>query len=86
MTRPRCSNCHQLLLPQSTSPEPCGSCGYLGGGIEMVEDLEGEPAGPSQFRRLVWWMAVVVVTIGAVGILWLLLNFQNSGFNTSQGL
>jgi len=91
MLRPRCSNCNQPVLVQRQPPEPCGYCGYLDGGqsvpfeLEDVE-LDGEPAGPSQFRRLVWWMAVAMMALTIIGSIWLMLRFQTSLVNMSQTL
>lgn len=86
MSRPRCSNCNQPLLVQRQPPEPCGHCGYLEGVHSVLEDLEGEPAGPSQFRRLVWWMAVTLTISAIIGSIWLMLQYQTSLANMSQTL
>ena len=86
MSRPRCSNCNKPLLVQQQPPVPCGYCGYLEGGQSVTGDLDGEPAGPSQFRRLVWWMAAVVIALTIVGSIWLMLRFQSSLVNMSQTL
>ena len=86
MSQLRCSNCNRLVLVQRDPPEPCGYCGYLEGAADLVELPEGEPAGPSQFRRLVWWMAVGVVTATVLGSVWLMLRFQSSLVNMTQSL
>ncbi len=73
----RCSNCNQPLTGNRDG-EPCGRCGYLEG-IELMEEVpEDELAGPSSFRRLVWWMAMIVVAGTLSGVLWLMLRFQDS--------
>ena len=84
MAQLRCSNCNQPILIQRVPPEPCSHCGYLEGLEELIELPEGEPAGPSQFRRLVWWMAVGVVTATIIGSVWLMLRFQSSLVNMTQ--
>ena len=86
MPQLRCSNCNQPILVQRDPPEPCGYCGYLEGVEELLELPDGEPAGPSQFRRLVWWMAVGVVTATVLGSVWLMLRFQSSLVNMTQSL
>ena len=84
MAQLRCSNCNQPILVQRVPPAPCSHCGYLEGVEELVELPEGEPAGPSQFRRLVWWMAVGVVAATILGSVWLMLRFQSSLVNMTQ--
>ena len=86
MSQPRCSNCNHPILIQRDPPEPCGYCGYLEGVEELAELLEGEPAGPSHFRRLVWWMAVGMVSAVVLGSVWLMLRFQSSLVNMTQSL
>ena len=86
MAQLRCSNCNQPILVQRDPPEPCSYCGYLEGVEDLLELPEGEPAGPSQFRRLVWWMAVGVVTATVLGSAWLMLRFQSSLVNMTQSL
>ena len=84
MPQRRCSNCNQFLIAQQNIPKPCGYCGYLEGMVELVELPEGEPSGPSQFRRLVWWMAVGVVGFAVLGSFWLMLRFQSSLVDMTQ--
>ena len=84
MSQPRCSNCNQPVMTQQNSEVPCGYCGYLEGMEELTELPDGEPAGPSQFRRLVWWMAVGVVGATVLGSFWLMLRFQSSLVNMTQ--
>ena len=84
MAQVRCSNCNQPILIQRVPPAPCSHCGYLEGVDELIELPEGEPAGPSQFRRLVWWMAVGVVAATILGSVWLMLRFQSSLVNMTQ--
>ena len=84
MPQQRCSNCNQPLVAQTNPPGPCSHCGYFEGMQELTELPEGEPAGPSQFRRLAWWMAVGVVGTSILGAFWLMLRFQSSLVNMTQ--
>ena len=84
MPQHHCLNCNQPILVQRVPLQPCSYCGYLEGVEELVDLPEGEPAGPSQFRRLVWWMAVGVVSTAVIGSIWLMLRFQSSLVNMTQ--
>ena len=84
MAQPRCSNCNQPIISIKEPTEPCSYCGYLEGLAALDALPEGEPAGPSQFHRMVWWMALGMVTAIVICCVWLMLRFQNSLVNMTQ--